>query len=124
MFLATRDAGGDGIFDVREAARQRRAGISGTMILSKRCAVRDGCWTTWKIIGIGDFNQDGIDDLFWQNLSTGAIQMSLLNGAGGVTGLAATIAACFSGARAADLAATFFLTGFCLAAAATGYSDG
>ena len=61
-------------------------GISGTLTLSKRCAVSDGCWTNWKIIGIGDFNQDGIDDLFWQNLSTGAIQMSLLNGSGVVTG--------------------------------------
>jgi hypothetical protein len=66
--------------------RTDAGGILGTMTLSKRCAVGDGCWTTWKIIGIGDFNQDGIDDLFWQNLSTGAVQMSLLNGSGGVTG--------------------------------------
>jgi len=74
--------------------RNGAGGISGTMTLSKRCAVSDGCWTTWKIIGIADFNQDGIDDLFWQNLSTGAVQMSLLNGSGVVTGTRALAKKC------------------------------
>ena len=40
---------------------------------------------TGRSSGSADFNQDGIDDLFWQNLSTGAVQMSLLNGSGVVT---------------------------------------
>jgi FG-GAP-like repeat len=60
--------------------------VTGTLDIAKSCAVQDGCWATWKIVGIGDFNDDGIDDLFWYNTKTGQINVGYLNGLGGVTG--------------------------------------
>jgi hypothetical protein len=60
-------------------------GVKGTLSLAKRCAVSDGCWATWQIVGIGDFNHDGIDDVFWQNVTTGLVGVWEMNGAGGVT---------------------------------------
>ena len=61
------------------------AGVTGTLTLSKKCAVGDGCWTRYKIIAIGDFDRDGNDDLFWIDTTTGAVQISLLNGSGVVS---------------------------------------
>jgi hypothetical protein len=57
-------------------------GVPRTLTLSKKCAVSDGCWVNWKIIAIGDFDRDGIDDLFWLNAATGTVQISLLDGSG------------------------------------------
>jgi len=69
-------------------------GVNGTLTLSKRCRAGDGCWTTWKIVGIGDFDDDGIDDLFWHDATTGAVQVSLLDGAGTVLGTRAIAKEC------------------------------
>ena len=57
-------------------------GVPGTLTLSKKCAVTDGCWTRYNLIAIGDFDGDGIDDLFWLDTTTGAVEISLLNGSG------------------------------------------
>ncbi len=61
-------------------------GVTGTLTLSKKCAVTDGCWTRYKLIAIGDYDRDGNDDLFWLDTNTGTVQISLLNGAGVVPG--------------------------------------
>ena len=42
--------------------------------------------TPWQIIGIGDFNHDGIDDLFTYDPSTGKVDIAYLDGTGKVTG--------------------------------------
>jgi FG-GAP-like repeat len=34
----------------------------------------------WKVVGVGDFNADGQDDLAWQQAGTGALAAWLLNG--------------------------------------------
>ncbi|MFL6451771.1 MAG: hypothetical protein ACJ746_29485, partial [Bryobacteraceae bacterium] len=40
----------------------------------------DGCSNTWKPAGLADVNQDGTDDLLWENVTTGEISAWLLNG--------------------------------------------
>jgi len=57
-------------------------GVTGTLTLSKKCAVTDGCSTRYKLIAIGDFDRDGNDDLFWLDTTTGTVQISLLNASG------------------------------------------
>jgi hypothetical protein len=61
-------------------------GVTGTMTLAKHCGVSDGCWPEWQIIGIGNFDGDGIDDLFWYDTKTGKVDVGMLDGSGGVTG--------------------------------------
>jgi hypothetical protein len=58
------------------------AQVTGTMTPFGRCGTADGCWPKWQIIGIGDFNADGIDDLFWYDTSTGKVNIAMLDGAG------------------------------------------
>lgn len=36
--------------------------------------------TGWQVVGSGDFNQDGQDDLLWRNFSTGATRIWQING--------------------------------------------
>ena len=36
--------------------------------------------TNWKIVGIGDFNDDGQPDIFWQHQATGTLSAWLMNG--------------------------------------------
>ena len=36
--------------------------------------------TNWKIVGIGDFNNDGQPDIFWQHQATGTLSAWLMNG--------------------------------------------
>ena len=36
---------------------------------------------TWEVLGIGDFDADGMDDIFWQYPAAGANSIWLLNGA-------------------------------------------
>ena len=56
------------------------SGVTGTLNLSKVCGA--GCWPEWQIIAIGDFNSDGIDDLFWYDTKTGKVDVAMLNGSG------------------------------------------
>jgi len=56
------------------------SGVTGTLNLSKVCGA--GCWPQWQIIAIGDFNSDGIDDLFWYDTKTGKVDVAMLNGSG------------------------------------------
>lgn len=58
------------------------AQVTNTLTLSKVCRISDGCWPRWQIIAVGDFNSDGIDDLFWYDTQTGKIDIALLDGAG------------------------------------------
>lgn len=59
-------------------------GVTGTLTVGNKCAVTDGCWARSQITGIGDFNHDGIDDLFWRDILTGRVSVVMLNGSGGV----------------------------------------
>ena len=36
--------------------------------------------TNWKIVGMGDFNNDGQPDILWQNQATGSLSAWLMNG--------------------------------------------
>ena len=36
--------------------------------------------TNWKIVGIGDFNDDGKPDILWQHQTTGTLSAWLMNG--------------------------------------------
>jgi hypothetical protein len=58
--------------------------VKSTLHLSKTCRDSD-CWNNWRIIGIGDFNHDGIDDVFWQYAPTGLVSVWEMNGSGVVT---------------------------------------
>ena len=39
--------------------------------------------TNWNAVSSGDFNGDGYSDILWQNTTTGALDVSLMNGATG-----------------------------------------
>jgi len=56
--------------------------VTGTLTLAHVCGVADGCWPRWQIIGMGDFNSDGIDDMFWYDTQTGKVNVAMLDGAG------------------------------------------
>jgi hypothetical protein len=51
---------------------------------SKRCGTADGCSKNSQIIAIGDIDGDGIDDVFWQSLPSGAIDVWVMNASGTV----------------------------------------
>jgi hypothetical protein len=48
--------------------------------LSWTCGAAAGCSTQWKVVGSGDFNQDGRRDLLWYNSATGQVSAWLLDG--------------------------------------------
>jgi hypothetical protein len=60
--------------------------VTGTQSLSWRCDAASGCSNNWKVVGTGDFNNNGDTDVLWHNATTGELSVWLLNGAGTVTG--------------------------------------
>jgi hypothetical protein len=96
QITTTGDLNGDGFGDVilhNVATGEVQAwllngegGVIGTRSLSQHCGPSDGCSTTWKLIGVGDFNGDQRPDVLWQNLSTGEVKAWLLDDTGGPLG--------------------------------------
>ncbi len=60
--------------------------VIGTRSLSRRCDTASGCASTWKVVGTGDFNSDGNEDVLWHNATSGDLTSWSLNGAGTVLG--------------------------------------
>jgi hypothetical protein len=60
----------------------------GQQVLDWQCAQGTGCATDWKIVGVGDYNGDGITDVLWNDPWTGQVAAWLLNGHGTVVGTA------------------------------------
>jgi hypothetical protein len=56
--------------------------VFATLTVGSNCA--STCWVRTQIMGIGDFNHDGIDDLFTRDILTGRVTILVLNGSGGV----------------------------------------
>ena len=52
--------------------------VTGSSVLSWQTASN-----TWRIVGTGDFNQDGHPDVVWQDPVSGTVQIWYLNGAQG-----------------------------------------
>jgi hypothetical protein len=61
--------------------------VIGTQTLSGTCGAADGCSSNWKVVGLGDFNNDGPIDVLWHNAQTGQLSVWLLDGTGTVIGL-------------------------------------
>jgi hypothetical protein len=53
--------------------------MNGTQIASEGY-LRTVADTAWKVVGIGDFDQDGKDDIHWRNVSTGNTYIYLMDG--------------------------------------------
>ncbi|MBV9033720.1 MAG: VCBS repeat-containing protein, partial [Acidobacteriaceae bacterium] len=56
--------------------------ITSTLTFAHVCRVSEGCWPRWQVIAIGDFNSDGIDDLFWYDTQTGRVNVGMQDGRG------------------------------------------
>ena len=56
--------------------------ITSTLTFAQVCRVSEGCWPRWQVIAIGDFNSDGIDDLFWYDTQTGRVNVGMQDGRG------------------------------------------
>ena len=51
-------------------------------LLAEQCGPTNGCSTDWKVVGTGDFNQDGFVDILWQHPSDNALGVWLMDGNG------------------------------------------
>src|SRR5215831_9689330 len=56
--------------------------VMAPQFLSLTCG--SGCFPTWKVVGVGDFNGDGHADVLWFNADTGELVEWLLDGQGNV----------------------------------------
>jgi hypothetical protein len=57
--------------------------VDGSLLLSRTCS---GCEAVgWRVVGVGDLNDDGIPDVLWHNVASGALSQWYLDGAGNVT---------------------------------------
>lgn len=63
-------------------------GASGNVVMS---AVNMTGATTWRIAGVGDYNNDGRPDLIWQDPASGVSQMWFLGGVEGTTTLSSAV---------------------------------
>ena len=54
--------------------------MNGTTLIDGRVLTPDRVPAGWRIVGAGDFNQDGRTDLVWQNQSNGALAVWFMNG--------------------------------------------
>jgi hypothetical protein len=64
-----------------------RAEVIGHLTFVWKCGPNEGCPTNWQIVGAGDLNQDGHDDVILHNVTTGEVQGWLMNTTGGVIGV-------------------------------------
>jgi hypothetical protein len=56
--------------------------VTSTVTVGGVCGAADGCSNGWKAVGIGDFNDDGTQDILWANASSDLYSLWLLDFAG------------------------------------------
>lgn len=86
------DANGDGVADV--GWYDRASGVvsmwepnaGGTVVRKQDLdwTCRGACARTWKIIGFGDLNRDGVSDVFWYDATSGVVSVWEPNATGTV----------------------------------------
>jgi hypothetical protein len=58
--------------------------VSGTETLSWKCDLASGCAQSWRVVGFGDFDGDGVNDLLWYNAVSGELSVWLVQADGTV----------------------------------------
>lgn len=56
--------------------------ITGKNALSWKCDTASGCANSWQVVGTGDVNRDGVDDILWYNRKSGALSAWLADANG------------------------------------------
>jgi hypothetical protein len=80
----TGDFNGDGYADIlwRNTSTGDMAiwEMNGTTIINPSATGLGNVATNWNVVGVGDFNGDGMADILWQNTSNGNLAIYLMNG--------------------------------------------
>lgn len=91
--VAVHDMNGDGIPDLiwqndttRAVVIWYLAGPQATTLLGT-ASPAPGSYPGWTLVGVGDFNSDGVPDLVWQNDATGSVGVWYMGGSSGLTEL-------------------------------------